>query len=88
MPGRRTTQADPIETRLAQIEAKLDEVARLLAVLVSRDRSLQETVTELAAVKFGPKRIAELIGTSSNYAKVAAGRARQRKRATGKKSKE
>lgn len=67
------------------VEAKLDEVARLLAILVSRDRSLQDAVADLSAVGFGPTRIAELIGTSPGYAKVAADRAKKRK-AAGKKA--
>lgn len=76
-PPKKNAPADPVE-------AKLDEVARLLAVLVSRDRSLQDAVADLAAVGFGPTRIAELIGTSPGYAKVAADRAKKRKVA-GKK---
>jgi DNA-directed RNA polymerase specialized sigma24 family protein len=72
-PPRKNTPADPVE-------AKLDEVARLLAILVARDRSLQEAVAELSGVGFGPTRVAELLGTSPGYAKVAADRARKRKK--------
>jgi hypothetical protein len=70
---RKNTPADPIE-------AKLDEVARLLAILVARDRSLQDAVTELSGVGFGPTRVAELLGTTPGYAKVAADRAKKRKK--------
>jgi hypothetical protein len=87
MPGRRNPPADQAET-LAQIEARLDEVARLLALLVGRDRSLQDTVADLSALNFGPTRIAELLGTTPGYAKVAVGRARQRKGTAGTKGKQ
>jgi hypothetical protein len=72
-PPRKGAPVDPIE-------AKLDEVARLLALLIARDRSLQDVVTDLSGVGFGPTRIAELIGTSPGYAKVAVDRARKRKK--------
>jgi hypothetical protein len=76
-PPRKNTPSDPVE-------AKLDEIARLLALLVSRDRSLQDAVADLSAVGFGPTRIAELVGTSPGYAKVAIDRAK--KKAGGKKA--
>ena len=78
-PARKERPTDPVA-------AKLDEVARLLAILVARDRSLQDTIADLSAVGFGPTRIAELIGTSAGYAKVAADRARKRNAATGKRA--
>jgi hypothetical protein len=77
-PPRKKSPADPVE-------AKLDEVARLLAILVARDRSLQDAVADLAGVGFGPTRVADLLGTSPGYAKVAADRAKKRK-AAGKKA--
>jgi hypothetical protein len=73
MAPRRNMPTDPVE-------AKLDEVARLLALLISRDRSLQDAVADLSGVGFGPTRIAELLGTSPGYAKVAVDRARKRKK--------
>ena len=60
---------------------RLDEIARLIAILVSRDRSLQDTVDDLARAGFGPTRIAELVGTTPGYAKVAATRAKKRRHA-------
>ncbi len=60
------------------LEARLDEVARLLTLLLSRDRPLQQTIAELGKVGFGPVRIAELLGTTPGYAKVALARAKQR----------
>lgn len=66
------------------IEAKLDEIARLLALLIARDRSLQDTIEDLASVGFGPKRAAELLGTTPGYAKVAADRAKKRKSAANR----
>lgn len=61
------------------MEAKLDEIARLLALLVSRDRSLQDTIADMSALGFGPTRIAELVGTTPGYAKVAADRAKKKR---------
>lgn len=57
----------------------LEEVVRLLAILVMRDRPLQDTIGEMSARGFGPTRIAELVGTSPGYAKVAADRAKKKK---------
>jgi len=56
---------------------RLNEIAKLLAVLISRDRSLQDAVGDLDAVGFGPKRIAELLGTTPGYVNVAAARIRK-----------
>jgi hypothetical protein len=61
------------------IEQRLDEIVRLLAVLVARDRTLQDTIAVLNTVGFGPTRISELTGTSPGYAKVAIGRAKDKK---------
>lgn len=60
------------------VEARLDEIAKLLAVLVARERSLQDVIGDLSSVGIGPTRIAELVGTSPGYAKVAADRARKK----------
>jgi hypothetical protein len=68
----------------ASVEAKLDEIARLLALLVGRDRPLQETIADMSALGFGPTRIAELVGTTPGYAKVAGDRAKK-KRASAKR---
>lgn len=81
MAPARNEPAGPVEAALARVEGRLDEIARLLAILVARDRSLQDAVADLSAVKFGPTRIAELTGTSAGYAKVAADRAKKRKTA-------
>jgi len=71
MKGRRESHVDPVE-------ARLDELARLLALLVARDRSLQDAIADLSGAGFGPSRIAELIGTTPGYAKIAAARAKKR----------
>jgi len=84
----RNAVVDPVEARLVQVEARLDEVARLLTILIARDRSLQDTIADLSAVKFGPTRIAELTGTSHGYAKVAVDRARKRKKTTARGAEE
>ena len=72
--SKQSSAADPVE-------AKLDEIARLLALLIARDRPLQEAIGEMSAVGFGPTRIAELVGTSPGYANVAARRAKNKARA-------
>lgn len=59
------------------VEQRLDEMVRLLALLVMRDRPLQETIGEMSSLGFGPTRIAQLVGTSPGYAKVAADRAKK-----------
>lgn len=46
---------------------KLDEIARLIALLVKRDRPLAESIEEMGTVGFGQKRISELVGTSPGY---------------------
>jgi hypothetical protein len=69
------------------VETKFDEIARLLAILVARDRSLQDAIADLAGVGFGPKRAAELLGTTPGYTQVAADRAKKRKASTGKRNK-
>lgn len=67
------------------VEARLDEIAKLLALLIGRERSLQDVIGDLSSVGIGPTRIAELVGTSPGYAKVAVDRARKRKAAPPKK---
>lgn len=58
----------------------LDEVARLLAILVRLHVPTQaDAIRELGKVGIGPKRIAELLGTTANTASVTL--AKERKRA-------
>jgi DNA-directed RNA polymerase specialized sigma24 family protein len=66
MAGGRRQQLDP-----------MDEVARMLALNLRRDRGLQEVIVELDSVGIGQARIAELLGTSSNYVNVALARAKE-----------
>jgi DNA-directed RNA polymerase specialized sigma24 family protein len=60
------------------LEAKLDEVARLMALLLKRDRPLTEAIEEMSAVGFGQKRISELIGTSTGYVDNVVQKARKK----------
>ena len=69
--SKRSSAVDPVEE-------KLDEIARLLALLVTRDRVLQDAIGEMSSVGFGPTRIAELVGTTPGYANVAARRAKKK----------
>jgi CRP-like cAMP-binding protein len=65
----------------------LDEVARLLALTLKRERGLQDVIVELDSVGFTQARIAELIGTSGGYVSVALTRAKEaEKKKTSKKS--
>lgn len=70
-PRARNTPESPVE-------ARLDEIAKLLAILIGRERSLQDVIGDLSGVGIGPTRIAELVGTSPGYAKVAVDRARKK----------
>lgn len=54
----------------------LDEVARLLALNLKRDRGLQEVIAEFDSVGMPQARIAELLGTSAGYVSVALTRSK------------
>jgi hypothetical protein len=54
----------------------IDEVARLLALNLKRDRGLQDVIVELEGVGIRQARIAELLGTTGGYVSVALGRAK------------
>lgn len=75
----RSASVDPVEAKLEQVATRLNDVAKLLAILIARDRSLQDAVADLSGVGFKPMRISELLGTTPGYAKVAADRAKKRK---------
>jgi hypothetical protein len=53
----------------------IDEVARLLALNLKRNRGLQEVIVELEGVGI-QARIAELLGTTGGYVSVTLGRAK------------
>jgi DNA-directed RNA polymerase specialized sigma24 family protein len=55
----------------------IDEVARLLALNLKRERGLQEVIVELDSVGIMQARIAELLGTSPGYVNVALTRAKE-----------
>lgn len=75
----RSAPIDPVEAKLEEIAARLNDTTKLLAILVARDRSLQDAVADLSGVGFKPTRVSELLGTTPGYAKVAADRAKKRK---------
>ena len=55
-----------------------DEVARLLAVLIRMQSPTQtDAIRELGKVGLGPKRIAELLGTTANTVGVTLAKARR-----------
>lgn len=54
----------------------MDEVARLLALNLKRERGLQEVIVELDSVGIKQARIAELLGTTGGYVSVALTRAK------------
>ena len=64
-------------------EKKLKEIAQLLAILVKRGILQSTVIQEMGSVGMSPKRIAELLGTSSNTVNVALHNARKSKK--GKK---
>jgi predicted transcriptional regulator len=55
----------------------MDEVARMLALNLKRDRGLSEVIVELDSVGIQQARIAELLGTSGSYVSVALSRAEE-----------
>ena len=56
-----------------------DEVARLLAILVRLQMPTQaDAIRELARAGIGPKRIAELLGTTANTVHVTLAKAKRR----------
>jgi DNA-directed RNA polymerase specialized sigma24 family protein len=62
----------------------MEEVVRLLAIQLRRDAESQaEAIEELSKAGFGPSRIAELLGTTSNTVNVAISNAKKRKRRKG-----
>jgi DNA-directed RNA polymerase specialized sigma24 family protein len=56
----------------------LDELARLLALNLKRERGLQDVIVELDSAGFPQSRIAELMGTAPGYVSVALTRAKQK----------
>ena len=61
------------------MEARLEEIARLLAVLVARDRPLQDAIGEMAAFGIPQARIAGLVDRSQGYVNVAVERTRKKR---------
>ncbi len=57
----------------------LDEVGRLLATLIRLQLPTQaDAIRELGKAGLGPKRIAELLGTTPNTVQVALSRAKRK----------
>jgi DNA-binding CsgD family transcriptional regulator len=57
----------------------LDDVARLLAVLIRlQTRTQAEAITEMSRSGLGPTRIAELLGTTPNTVNVTIQRVKNR----------
>lgn len=71
MTTRTPTPADGIAERL-------DDIARLLALLLRRERTLQTSIAEFAEAGFSQARIASLLGTTPNYVNVALTRAKKK----------
>jgi DNA-binding CsgD family transcriptional regulator len=59
----------------------IEEVVRLLAIQLRRETESQaQAIEEMSRAGFGPKRIAELLGTTPNTVNVAITTAKKRKR--------
>ena len=59
----------------------LEEIVRLLAIQLRRSTDSQaQAIEELSRASFGPTRIAELLGTTTNTVNVAISNAKKRKR--------
>jgi DNA-directed RNA polymerase specialized sigma24 family protein len=66
-----------VPERKAELDP-LDEVARLLALQIRLQMPSQaEAIVELGRIGFGPRRIAELLGTSPNTANVTLQKAKK-----------
>ena len=77
--------SDQLEQHIAEINAKLDRIIRLLALnAVSADQSLKEKAVVLSSVGLAPREIAELLGTTRNAVSVALSLARHSKKAKTK----
>lgn len=61
-------------------EKLLEEIVMLLAILVRRGTLQSTVIQEMGGVGFSPKRIAELLDTSSNTVNVALYHARKNKK--------
>jgi DNA-binding NarL/FixJ family response regulator len=58
-----------------------EEIVRLLAIQLRRNSTSQsEAILELGRAGFGPKRIADLLGTTSNTVNVVLTKDRKRKK--------
>ena len=66
-----------------RILERLDELVRLMAIVAKRGARQTEIIHELGDQGFGPKRIAELLGTTPNTVSVAL----HKKRRESKRSK-
>ena len=53
-----------------EVISHLGKVVRLLTILVTKDMTQREQIQLLSSVGFGPKEIADLIGTTPNTVSV------------------
>lgn len=60
------------------IAERLDDIARLLALQLRREQTLQDSIAEFAEAGFSQARIASLLGTTPNYVNVALTRAKKK----------
>jgi predicted transcriptional regulator len=64
---------------------RLNEMVFLLAIIAKRGVRQLDLIHELGDSGFGPKRIAELVGTSPNTVSVALHKKRHQSRKKGKR---
>jgi len=62
---------------------ELKKVTRLLSLLATRGLTQRDQIASLARVGFGPKQIADLLGTTSNTVSVYLSAIRKRSKAGG-----
>ena len=67
------------EKKLQELLAVQKEIAGFLAILVKRDKTQSDVTLELHKVGFTPKRIAELLDTTSNSIRVNLNRIKNKK---------
>jgi hypothetical protein len=61
------------------LSASADKIARLLALVVTRDLGTDEATVKLIGVGFSPQEICDLLGVTTNYVNVVKHRSKRRK---------
>ncbi|MFA4946338.1 MAG: hypothetical protein WC607_02230 [Candidatus Micrarchaeia archaeon] len=66
------------EEILARIDRRLEQLVKISALNVGKDSTLTDRIVLLYKIDFGPKEIAEILGTNPNVVNVRLSEARKR----------